>query len=538
MSVLSAASFARDGALAPDSIATAFTSAIADTSASATASPLPTTLGGYSVSVRDSEGTARDAGVISVARGQISFVIPPSSGLGNATFTLRRGDSTVATASARIARISPALFTANATGDGAPAGFVIEVARDGLRSRGNLFETLPGQMKFEARPFDLEWDERDYYLELYGTGIRRAAASTVRASASGVQIPVLAAQAQGSFAGLDQINLGPIPRSLARKRGLVDLELAVDGVAANKVTIAPTFPPLGGWGDRAPLIEANSEMSIAYVGGRIYVLGGYPASRVTVPTVQVYDIATDAWRLTTPMPVAVNHSMPAVVGGKIYLIGGQTDANVAYVDIVQEYDPATETWRQRAPMPTARGGGAATVLDGKIYVAGARPPRGADFAVYDPATDAWTTLPNLPTQRNHLGSVTVNGKIYVVGGRFEGGFQSPQSDAIEFYDPRTNTWAAGAPMPKPRGGVNVAEAYGCIHVFGGEFATGVHAEHDIYNPVTNQWTAVGHLPTPVHGVTGAYLADGLIYLPGGGTSQGGSSGSRIHQVYRPNQICR
>jgi uncharacterized protein (TIGR03437 family) len=538
MSVLSAASFARDGTLAPDSIATGFTSAIPDTPAVAATSPLPVTLGGFMVSVRDSAGLARDAGLISVARGQISFVIPAATAQGTATITLRRGDLTVATAAVGIEQIAPALFTANNSGDGPPAAFVIQVARDGSRARDNLFEQMPGQTKFDARPFDLEWDERDYYLELYGTGIRGAAVSTVRATASGVQIPVLAAQAQGAFAGLDQVNLGPVPRSLARKRGLVDLELTAGGIAANKVLLAPTFPPLGGWGERAPLIEANSEMSVAYLNGKIYVMGGYPASRVTVPTVQVYDIAADAWRLTTPMPVGVNHSMPAVVGGKIYLIGGQTDANVAYVNVVQEYDPASETWRQRAPMPTARGGGAATVLDGKIYVAGGRPPRGADFAVYDPAADAWTTLPNLPTQRNHLGSVTVDGKIYVVGGRFEGGFQSPQSDAVEFYDPRTNTWASGAPMPKPRGGINVAEAYGCIHVFGGEFATGVHAEHDMYNPVTNQWSHVGHLPTPIHGVTGAYLADGLIYLPGGGTMQGGASGSRLHQVYRPNQVCR
>jgi hypothetical protein len=46
------------------------------------------------------------------------------------------------------------------------------------------------------------------------------------------------------------------------------------------------------------------------------------------------------------------------------------------------------------------------------------------------------------------------------------------------------------------------------------------------------------MPTPVHGVTGAIFANGLIYLPGGGISEGGSSGSTLHQVYRPSQNCR
>jgi len=42
----------------------------------------------------------------------------------------------------------------------------------------------------------------------------------------------------------------------------------------------------------------------------------------------------------------------------------------------------------------------------------------------------------------------------------------------------------------------------------------------------------------VHGVTGLALIDGNIHLPGGGLTQGGSSGSTIHQVYRPAVSCR
>ena len=51
------------------------------------------------------------------------------------------------------------------------------------------------------------------------------------------------------------------------------------------------------------------------------------------------------------------------------------------------------------------------------------------------------------------------------------------------------------------------------------------------------WAALPRLPTPVHGVTGAAFVNGLIYIPGGGTMQGGSSGSTIFQVYRPAMRC-
>ena len=45
------------------------------------------------------------------------------------------------------------------------------------------------------------------------------------------------------------------------------------------------------------------------------------------------------------------------------------------------------------------------------------------------------------------------------------------------------------------------------------------------------------MPIPVHGVTGAAFVDGLIWVTGGGTAPGGSSGSTLNQVYRPAVSC-
>ena len=304
------------------------------------------------------------------------------------------------------------------------------------------------------------------------------------------------------------------------------------------------LPAPGEWGTRAPLPEANSELSVAELGGKIYAIGGYPSSRSSVATVQVYDTATDTWKLTTPLPVPLNHTMAASAHGKLYLIGGQptADGDGPFVNTVYEYDPANATWTTRAPMPTARSSGAAAVIDGKIYVIGGRPPRGADFAVYDPQQNTWRALPNPATQRNHLAAAAIDGKVYVVGGRFGAGFQSDRADVVEVYDPATNTWTARARMLRPRGGVNGLEALGCFHAFGGEgnaeVPSGVFPDHDVYNPKSNTWTKLAPMPIPVHGVTGAAFLNGLIYLPGGGTSIGGSSGSTHHQVYRPSMSCR
>ena len=314
--------------------------------------------------------------------------------------------------------------------------------------------------------------------------------------------------------------------------------------ATSFAAAGPTAPAAGTWGTRPPLLEANSEMAVAELHGKIYVIGGYPSSRISVRTVQVYDPVENSWKLTTPLPVALNHSMAVAVGGRLYVIGGQTSASGdgPFVDTTYEYEPAGATWTPRAPMPTQRSGGAAAVIDGKIYVAGGRPPHGHDFAVYDPRASTWRRLPDLPTQRNHLAAAAIDGKMYVVGGRYGAGFQSERTDAVEVFDPATNAWVVRARMPRPRGGVNGIEALGCLHVFGGEgnaeHPSGVFPDHDVYNPATDTWRRLDPMPVPVHGVTGAAFLDGLIYLPGGGIALGGSSGSTIHQVYRPNMSCR
>jgi hypothetical protein len=289
---------------------------------------------------------------------------------------------------------------------------------------------------------------------------------------------------------------------------------------------------------RASLLEANSELALAEADGKLYLMGGYPQNRVTARTVQIYDIASDRWEFGPQLPMPNNHGMAASVNGKIYLIGGQTQADDppgtnSYVDTVYELDPGTGVWTTKAPMPTARSGGAAVAHGGKIYVAGGRLPRGSDFAVYDPAANSWEVLPNLPTQRNHFIGAAINGRIHYVGGRQGNGLSPLMTTAHEVFDPQTRTWSTAAPMLGARSGMNGVMARGLFHIWGGEGPGGMFPNHDYYNPATNTWTSLPNMPIPVHGVVGSAFVDGLIWVSGGGTGIGGSSGSTLNQVYRP-----
>ncbi len=164
-----------------------------------------------SVSVRDSAGTDRTADVVAVSNGQISFVIPSATAQGQASVTIARQGSAFANSPIGIARLAPGLFTADASGAGAPAGFVLQITNDGTRSQDNLFETYPGQSAYETRPFDTAITGAETYLILFGTGLRAAPLSSIAARIDNTPVPVLAAQAQSEFPGLDQVNLGPLP---------------------------------------------------------------------------------------------------------------------------------------------------------------------------------------------------------------------------------------------------------------------------------------------------------------------------------------
>ena len=306
-------------------------------------------------------------------------------------------------------------------------------------------------------------------------------------------------------------------------------------------TPAPPSPPLvdgGEWGTRTGLVEANSEFALAESNGKLYVMGGYPANRQTARTVQIYDIASDRWQLGPQLPQPNNHGMAAAVNGKIYLIGGQLTADQeGYVDTVYELDPATGAWVAKARMPTARSGGVAVAHGGKIYVAGGRLPRGHDFAAYDPAADRWEVLPDLPTQRNHITGAAINGRIHIVGGRLGNGLSPLKTEVHEVYNPQTRTWTTAASMLRGRSGMNGVVARGCFHVWGGEAPTGMTPDHDYYDPRTDKWSSLRSMPVPVHGVVGSAFVNGLIWVTGGGTQIGGSSGSLHNQTFRPTVSC-
>jgi uncharacterized protein (TIGR03437 family) len=235
LSSVSAASFVAN-ALAADGIAAAFGGNLATATQSAASLPLPTVLAGTQLRITDSANVERAASLFFVAPTQINFHVPPGTAPGTANFSVTVNDRLVATGQTTISAVAPALFSANANGQGVASAVVLRVKADGTQSFEPAIQFDFNQRRFIARPIDLGPESDQVFLILFGTGLRnRPASSAVSLGIGGVMSEVLYAGAQGDFVGLDQLN-ARLPRSLAG-RGDVDVSLSIDGKPANVVRI-------------------------------------------------------------------------------------------------------------------------------------------------------------------------------------------------------------------------------------------------------------------------------------------------------------
>jgi uncharacterized protein (TIGR03437 family) len=201
----------------------------------ANTSSLPSLLLGTSVQVKDSAGVSRQAPLFFVSPRQINYLVPRGTASGEATVSVTSGDGRVSLGTTQIAAVSLGLFTANSSGSGVAAANIVRVTSTGAQVFEQVAQFNAGTNRYVARCFSHGPTGETAFLVLYGTGIRGLASIlSVSATVGNASIPVLFAGGQGQFAGLDQINLGPIPRGLS---GAVDIVVSVSGKPANTVQI-------------------------------------------------------------------------------------------------------------------------------------------------------------------------------------------------------------------------------------------------------------------------------------------------------------
>jgi N-acetylneuraminic acid mutarotase len=205
---------------------------------------------------------------------------------------------------------------------------------------------------------------------------------------------------------------------------------------------------------------------------------------------------------------------------------------------------AQDSWATRASDPFRKAGHVAGEINDLIYVSGIFDQGGvgnqSDFRprleIYSPASNTWTagTPPGLMRAFASAGVINViNEKLYVVGGCILSDCNST-TNALEIYDPVTDTWTNGAPMPTARFGAAAGVIAGELYVTGGSLAGYVPTNvTEVYNPVTNAWSGAAPIPTSRELAVGA-VVDGLWYVIGG--YERGSVNAAVGTVHVYNPI--
>ena len=220
--------------VAPGSIASGFGDPLAPGVEAGTELPLPTELLGVSVRLTDSAGVERLSQLFVVTPTQINFFIDAATALGLALVEVLRDGEVIASGTVEVVAVSPGIFTANADGEGVPAAFYLRFRGAEQTAQEFVFDPTAPLGAREPVLIDFGDEDEQVFIAIFGTGMRGGA--QVTATLDGEGVPVSPVVALEDFVGLDQANVGAIPRRFIG-RGVVELRLFIDGIPTNVVLL-------------------------------------------------------------------------------------------------------------------------------------------------------------------------------------------------------------------------------------------------------------------------------------------------------------
>ena len=274
-------------------------------------------------------------------------------------------------------------------------------------------------------------------------------------------------------------------------------------------------------------------------GDFIYIIGGGTAHETLLDSVERFNVRTGQSEKFATLGIARRAHRAVLIGNRIYVLGGyslqgfQISANSMVAtgavpgsnpfDVTSDrpYSPFDERANNPNLLPDPEvgdyikrdlsrlGQGTTSAVSGVEHQA-----LDQSVEVIDLATRKVTHAPEMPDARAQFGCVVRDGKIYVIGGqRPYRHYLTAHTNTVKIFDPATNKWSDGVPMPTPRDSQGVLVDGDVIVVPGGFDGRQPRDEVEVFNPADNLWRILPPLcrPTSAHSLV---FLDHYLFLFG------------------------
>ena len=272
---------------------------------------------------------------------------------------------------------------------------------------------------------------------------------------------------------------------------------------------------------------ARTEVAGAFWDGKIAVAGGFTNPDQAVDRLDLFDVASGTWSVGPSLPHQYDHSSLAEVGGRLYVVGGYTGGLSNPTNEVWSLGPGEPTWTDEPDLATRPRRARDRVRQRQARRRRRRRRERQCLVVHrDLHTRAgWSPGPNLSKPREHLAAAGAGDKVYAIAGRNPDG----ATRSVESLIIGSDQWNDEGALHDARSGIGAGTtSSGRVCTGGGEVPGRPDTVPSIECYDGGRWRRVANMSVPRHGL--AVVAEGKrVHLVAGGP-QPGFSFSDAHEV--------
>jgi Kelch motif len=221
--------------------------------------------------------------------------------------------------------------------------------------------------------------------------------------------------------------------------------------------------------------------------GRVVAFGGTAPGLGWLASSEVFDDASGQWTAAGSLAAPVTNGLAVVrlADGRLLATGGHAPTTGATRADAQVFDPATGAWTLVTPMRSPRAWHQLLLLpDGRALALAGHDGTSAlaTTELYDPRLDTWSAGPTLVTPRYQLGAaLAADGSVVVAGGA-----PGAASGTSEVLDPGLAAWTAAGALGYPRTQPTlVRDGSGQVVLYGGQ------PDVEVFDAPTRSWQFLG-----------------------------------------------